>query len=227
MKRLNNSLLATLITFCSLASFGQETHQWGSNILITTKLGLINLTDDVTFPDSLNLSLHERLQTLPGFSFKYYKNMTAYRLDVNFSENYTNSKALKDSMAFFSEANHSNLDIMFGIEHKFRKGRLNPYCFGMISGGYHDALGNGYGKSQPKNFDFKIFDINVGLNGGLGFYYFIINQLSVNLEGNLLLLTTLNKYTVSTYTTEKTWNNYNFSARSSLTLGVNFYFCQK
>ena len=227
MKTLSYSLLITFIFFCSLSSFGQNNPTWGSNILITAKLGLYNLTNDVTFPDSLNLSLHQKSQTLPGYGFKYYKNMTAYRIDLNYSENYTNSKDLKDSMDFFSEANHSNLDILFGLEHKFKQGRFAPYCFGMISAGYHDALGNSYGKAQPKNFDFKIFDINVGLNGGLGFYYFIIHQLSVNLEGNLLLLTTLNKYTVITYTTEEIANNYYFSMRSSICLGVNFYFCQK
>ena len=226
MKGLTTSLLTTLILFFTLISDGQDLPKWGSNILFTTKLGLVNLTNDVTYPDSLNLELHPRLQSLPGFSFRYYKGMTAYRLDANFSQNYTNSKVLKDSMDYFSEANHSNLDIMFGLEHKFMKGRFNPYYFAMISAGYHDALGNAYGKAQPRNFDFKIFDINVGLNAGAGFYFFVINQLSVNLEGNLLLLTTLNKYTIIT-NTEKTWNNYNFSARSSLTLGVNFYFCQK
>jgi hypothetical protein len=226
MKQLTYSLLTTLIVFTSLFSFAQQKTDWGSNVFFTTKLGLVNLTNDVTLPDTLNLSLHPRMQTFPGFSFKYYNGKTAYRLDANYAENYTNSEVLKDTMDFFSEANHSNLDIMFGIEHKFRQGRFIPYYFAMISAGYHEALGNAYGKAQPKFFDFKIFDINVGLTGGLGFYYFIVNQLSVNLEGNLLLLTTLNKYTLIT-NSEKVMNNYYFSSRSSLTLGVNFYFCQK
>ena len=226
MKRLTNSFLTLFIIFCTLFSYGQDKPDWGSNILFTTKLGLVNLTNDVTFPDSLNLSLHPRMLTFPGFSFKYYKGKTAYRLDVNYSENYTNSEVLKDTMDFFSEANHSNLDIMFGFEHKFKQGRFIPYYFGMISAGYHEALGNSYCNARSAYFDFRIFDINVGLTGGLGVNYFIVNQLSVNLEGNVSLLTTLNKYTIITKT-EKVWNNYYFSSRSSLTLGVNFYFCQK
>jgi hypothetical protein len=226
MKHLTYSFLISFILFSSLISYGQQKVDWGSNIFFTTKLGLVNLTNDVTYPDSLNLSLHPGMQTFPGFSFKYYKGMSAYRLDVNYSENYTNSEVLKDTMDFFSEANHSNLDVMFGIEHKFRSGRFVPYYFGMISAGYHEALGNSYCDARSAYFDFRIFDINLGLTGGLGFYYFIVNQLSVNLEGNVLLLTTLNKYTYIT-NTEKVWNNFYFTSRSSLSLGVNFYFCQK
>lgn len=227
MKRLSYSLLTTFIIISSLLSYGQDKPSWGSNILITTKLGLINLTNDVTYPDSLNLILHPRMLTFPGFSFKYYKNMTAYRIDANYSENYTNSEVFKDSMDFFSEANHSNFDLMLGIEHKFRQGRLIPYYFALITAGYHEALGNAYGKKEPRSFDFRIFDINVGLSGGLGFYFFIINQLSVNVEGNVLLLNTFNNYTVYLNNYQNTWNNYNISARSALTMGVNFYFCQK
>jgi hypothetical protein len=226
MKHLTYSFIITLMVFSTLFCSAQQKTDWGSNVFFTTKLGLVNLTNDATLPDTLNLSLHPRMLSFPGFSFKYYKGKTAYRLDVNYSENYTNSEVLKDTMDFFSEANHSNLDIMFGFEHKFKPGRFIPYYFGMISAGYHEALGNSYCNARSVYFDFNIFDINLGLTGGLGFYYFIVNQLSVNLEGNVLLLTTLNKYT-NIQNTEKVWNNFYFSSRSSLTLGVNFYFCQK
>lgn len=227
MKTACASFLITLFFFVSLMSFGQKIPKWGSNYQFTTKLFVMNLSDDETFPDSFNLSLHPLFQILPGLSFKYYKDKTAYRIDANYSNNYTNSKVFKNDSTYFSEANHSNLDIQFGFEHKFLPGRVYPYCFAMISAGYHNALGNSYGGRKPVIFDFEIFDINAGLTGGYGFYFFLIKQLSISAEMNVVFLNTWNNYTVAIGSNQETWNNYNFSVRAGATFGMNYYFIKK
>lgn len=224
MKTIYTSLLTTLFIFSSLLGFGQKIPKWGSNFQLTTKLATINLTEDETFPDFLNLSIHPMIQILPGLSFKSYRGRTAYRIDVNYAQNYTNSEVSNNDSAYFSEANHSNLEIQFGFEHKFLPGRIYPYCFAMISVGYHNALGNSYGLRNPVVFDFKIFDINAGLTGGYGFYFFIFKQLSLNAEMNVLLLNTWNNFTQEVGSSQGTWNYYDFSVRSAGTFGMNYYF---
>lgn len=188
---------------------------------------VLHLSDDQTYPNYLNLVLHPDYQILPGLSFKYFKGKTAYRIDADYAKNYTNSKVMGNDSSYFSEANHSKLDVQFGLEHKFLPGRIYPYCFGLISVGYHNALGNSYGKRKPTVFDFEMFDINVGLNGGYGFYFFLIKQLSVSAEFNVLFLNTWNNFTVATSAYQETWNNTNFTVRAGTTLGLNYYFNQK
>lgn len=228
MKHISASLLTLLMILCSLISNGQDNPKWGSKYQFSTKLLDIYMSDDKTFPDSLNLGLHPMFQILPGLSFKSYKGKNAYRIDANYSQNYTNTKNYKYDNSYFSEANHTNLDIQFGFEHKFLLGRVYPYGFAMITAGYHNALGNSYNcATNPIVFDFRIFDINVGITGGYGFYFFLTKQLSISAEMNALFLNTWNNYTVEEGSYQETWNNYNFSMRSSASLGMNYYFNTK
>jgi hypothetical protein len=217
---------AVLVLFIGLTANAQRKPRWGSNYQLTTKLLTINMTHDPTLPDSLNLSQNPLITELPGLSFRNYKNKNAFRFDLNYSRNYTNSKEYTDS-SYNSEANHSNLDFQFGFEHKFLPGRVYPYFFSMLSAGFHNAVGNTFKAGNPQVYDFDIFDLNVGLNAGHGFYFFIIKQLSLNAEMNVLFLNTWNNYTVSRGQLEESSTKYYFTVRVGATFGLNYYFTQK
>jgi hypothetical protein len=219
-------LMLLLILFFSFTGTAQRLPKWGSNYQLTTKLAMVHMTNDPTYPDSLNLSQHPILQALPGLSFRNYRDKNAYRIDVNYSRNYTNSKDFVSSL-YNSEANHSNLEIQFGFEHKFLPGRVYPYFFSLLSAGYHNAVGNTFENGNTRVYDFDIFDFNLGLNAGHGFYFFIIKQLSLNAELNVMFLNTWNNYTVSDNLNKEISTNYYFSVRVGATLGVNYYFTQK